>query len=176
VAQAWRGPQGELALALEELQALCHREEHVLVLTAAELEQAFAAPVPGGAPVLPIAHVRLPRAVLTRGSALARPARGAEACVPAESWDPGPREVEGEWRFVLPETFADAPLAVHWAHGYTVGAPDETGFALLVTRTTEQGVQRVVFLPEAFEAPAWTTALVPLSLLTDVLLWVLVLA
>jgi len=174
VAQAWRGPQGELALALEDLQGVCRHEDHVLVLTAAELEQAFAAPAPPVGPLLPVAHVRLPRTILTRAYPLARPPAGSEGCVPAEEWDVGPREVEGKERFTLPESLSDAPLAVHWAHRYYAGAPDETGFALLVTRTTEKGVQRAVFLPGAFQAPGWTYALVPLSLLADALWIVLV--
>jgi hypothetical protein len=176
VAQAWRGPQGELALALEDLEGVCRREQHVLVITAAELEQAFAAPAPKGALPLPIAHVRLPRAVLTREFPLTRPAPDSESRVPAEAWDPGPHEVEKTSRYALPDMPAGAPLAVHWTHDYYVGAPGETGFALLVTRTTDKGVQQVVFLPEAFEAPAWANYLVPVSLAADVLWIVLVFA
>src|SRR5436190_726778 len=72
VSAAWRGPDGELALALDDLEGVCKRESTVFVLTAHELEQAFAGAIPHGTPLLPVAHVRLPRAILFRKIELAR--------------------------------------------------------------------------------------------------------
>lgn len=170
VTAAWRGPDGELAIALEDLEGVCRRQSHVLVLTAAELEQAFAG-TPSKLPLLPVPHVRLPRAILMREVSLARPAPGSEAFVPAEAWDAGTVDVQSGKHYVLPGSNAGKPFAVHWTHYYRTGATDETGFALLVTRSSEKGVERALFLPAAFETPTWINALVPLALATDAL-WI----
>lgn len=171
VASAWRGPDGQLAVALEELEGVCKREDAVLVLTANELEQMFAGKVPGVAPLLAVPHVRLPREILFRGLALPRPDPGSPAWVPSAEWTPVLVEAEGVRSYALPATLADETFAVHWTHNYRARMPDETGFALLLSRTTAAGVQHALLLPQAFEPPGWTYALVPLALATDVL-WI----
>lgn len=171
VAAAWRGPGGELALELEELESVCRRESTVLVLTADELEQMFAGKVPGVAPLLPVPHARLPRAVLFRELALAKPEPGSEAFVPAAEWEVTLTDVPGGKQYLAPAPLAGQPFEVHWAHRYRTGASDETGFVLLLTRTTPDGVQRALLLPETFEPPGWVGLLVPLALAVDVL-WI----
>ena len=171
VTAAWRGPEGQLAIALEELEGVCQREKTVLVLTAGELEQMFAGKVPGVAPLMAVPHVRLPREILFRGLALSRPDPGSAAWVPSAEWTPELVETEGVKSYALPATLANAPFAVHWTHRYRAGMPDETGFGLLLSRTTGEGVQHALLLPQAFEPPGWTYALVPLAIATDVL-WI----
>jgi hypothetical protein len=176
VASAWRGPDGQLAVALEELEGVCKREDTVLVLTANELEQMFAGKVPGVAPLLAVPHVRLPREILFRGLALPRPDPGSPAWVPSAEWTPELVETEGVKSYALPATLADETFAVHWTHRYRAGMPDETGFGLLLSRTTAEGVQHALLLPQAFEPPGWTYVLVPLALAADVLWITLLLA
>jgi hypothetical protein len=171
VASAWRGPEGELALELEELEGVCRRQETVLVLTAAELEQMFAGKVSRAKHLLAVPHVKLPRAVLMRALPLAPPESGSDAWVPAAPWDAELVEVEGVEQYVPPPELADEPFTVHWTHRYRTGNSGETGFALLLTRSTPDGVQRALLLPEAFEPPGWVGLLVPLALAADVL-WI----
>jgi hypothetical protein len=171
VASAWRGPEGELAVELEELEGVCRRKDAVLVLTANELDQMFAGKVPGVAPLMAVPHVRLPREILFRGLASSRPDPGSAAWVPTAEWTPELVETGGVKSYALPTTLADAPFAVHWTHRYRAGMPDETGFGLLLSRTTAEGVQHALLLPQAFEPPGWTYVLVPLALATDVL-WI----
>lgn len=168
--EAWRGPEGELAIALEDLEASYGRKDTVLVVKSDELEQLFAGAAPDKAPMIPVPHARLPRAILFRGLEVARPAPGSEAWVPCAAWDPGPEEVDGVARHVLPAALAEAPFAVHWTRAYRTPA-GETGFALLLTRTGAAGVQHALLLPAAFEAPAWTNVLVLLAIAADVL-WI----
>jgi hypothetical protein len=166
VADAWRGPQGELALALEELEGAFGTKESVLVITADELEQMFVGQVPAP-PLLSVPHVRLPRAILFREHVQHRPEPGDPARVPVAEWEVRPVETEGV-RYAPPDSLAGEPLAVHWTHHYRTGTPGETGFVLLLTRSTPEGIQRALLLPEEFRQPAWTNVLVILAIAVDV--------
>ena len=168
VAEAWRGPEGELALALDELEGVCRHEDYVLVLTARELDEAFAAPS-STTPALPVPHVRLPRAVLGRELAFARPEPGSDACLPAAEWDPRVTDDQHRQRNVLPDSPAEAPLAIHWTHAYWAGE-QHNGFSLLVSRKTTKGFEHALFVLDAFEPPKWTYVLVPLALTADLVL------
>ena len=176
VEAAWRGPEGELALALEELEGVYRREEALLVFTAEELEQMFSGQPSTSALVLPVAHIPMPRSILTRGLTLARPAPGSSDFVPVASWNW--IHVEGdERRTVLPEPPPEGvSMSVHWTHQYRSGASAETGFALLLTRRGEQGLEHALVLPAPFEPPKWPNALLALTLMLDVGLWLLLLS
>jgi hypothetical protein len=167
VADAWRGPQGELALALEELEGAFGTKESVLVITADELEQMFVGQVPAP-PLLSVPHVRLPRAILFRERVGRRPEPGDPARVPVAEWEVRTVETEGVKRYAPPDSLAGEPLAVHWTHRYRTGIPGETGFVLLLTRSTPEGIQRALLLPEQFRQPAWTSVLVVLAIAVDV--------
>jgi hypothetical protein len=175
VSAAWRGPAGELALALEDLEAAYSRRDTVLVLTASELEQMFAAVPMLRAGLLPVPHVPMPRAVLARELTLERPPAGSELFVPAAEWD-SRRETDGERHHALPEELPDTSWSVHWTHHYVTGVGVETGFALLLTRKTEGGVQHALLMPEPFDPPLWLNAIAALAVLLDVTWMTLVLA
>jgi hypothetical protein len=175
VSSAWLGPEGELALALEDLEDVYRTRDTVLVLTAAELEQLFAAVPTSKAGLLPVPHVPMPRTVLARALTLPRPPAGSPQFVPAAEWD-SRRELDGVRRHVLPDELPDAPWSVHWTHRYLTGATLETGFALLVTRRTPAGLQHALLLPEPFRPPWWPNALVVLALVADATWMVLLLA
>jgi len=174
VAAAWRGPAGELALALEDLEGVYSTEDLVLVLTADELAQMFAGVPSTARAVLPVAHVPMPRAILHRGLALPRPPDGSPACVPVVRWDVW-QELDGERRQVLPAPI-EAPFTVHWTHHYRSGARYETGFALLLTQQSEQGPRRALLLPAPAEAPWWPKAILAFAVVLDLTWMVLVLA
>lgn len=169
VSEAWRGPQGELAIALEDLEGAGGTEDTLLVITADELEQMLAGQAASGPSFLPVPHVRLPRTILFRALALPRPEPGAPTGVAFAEWDTGQVHVP-------PEPPPGAELAVHWTHHYRTGAPEETGFALLLTRTTPGGSQHALLLPERFRQPAWTNVMIVLALAADVTWIVLLLA
>lgn len=172
VEAAWRGPQGELALALEDMEGVYRTEDLVVVLTAAELEQMFAGAASRSPSVLPVPHVPMPRSVLHRELTLPRPPPGAPEFVPVAGWEVR-REVDGERRQVLPEPL-DAPFAVHWTQGYRSGASYETGFALLLTRRTEAGVQHALLMPAPAEPPWWPRVILGFAFLLDLTWMVLV--
>lgn len=173
VASAWRGPAGELALELVDLEGVYHHRDVQLVFTADELEQMFAG-TPSTAPqVLPVPHVPMPRAVLERGLTLPRPAEGAPEFVPVATWEWRVEE-NGVRRAVLPESRGDAPFTVHWTHHYRSGAPEETGFALLLTRRGPAGEQHALVLPAAFHPPFWPNLVVGTAILLD-LTWMVLL-
>lgn len=167
VAAAWRGPEGELALALEGLEGVYSTRDTLLVLTAAEVEQMFAGIPMTKNGLLPVPHVPMPRSVLARELALARPPEGSELCVPAAEWD-SRREADGRRFHALPDELPSVPWSVHWTHHYITGATVETGFALLLTRRTDAGVQHALLLPEPFRPPWWPNAIVVLAALVDV--------
>lgn len=175
VSAAWRGPAGELALALEDLEAAYSRRDTVLVLTADELEQMFAAVPTTRAGLLPVPHIPMPRTVLARELTLARPAAGSELYVPAAEWD-SRRETDGVRHHELPEESPGATWSVHWTHHYFTGVGVETGFALLLTRRNEAGEQHALLLPEPFDPPLWLDAIGVLAVLVDVTWMALLLA
>lgn len=168
VADAWRGPRGELALALAELEGAGGREDTVLVLTPGELEQMFAGQVPGGPPLLSVPHVRLPRTIMFRELTLPRPAPGDPARVPIAEWEPQRVESEGVERYAPPDSLVGEPLAVHWSHHYRTGMDGESGFVLLLTRSTPDGPRSALLMPERFRQPAWTNVMVLLAIAADV--------
>lgn len=174
VAAAWRGPAGELALALEDLEGVYTTEDVVLVLTAGELEQMFSGVPSTARAVLPVPHVPVPRSILQRGLTLPRPPPGSAELVPVVHWEVR-QEVEGERRQVLPAPL-EAPFTVHWTHHYRSGAAFETGFALLLTRQTPEGPRRALLLPEPAEPPWWPKAILAFAVVLDLTWMVLVLA
>jgi hypothetical protein len=177
VTEAWVGPQGELALALADLEGVWGREEATLVLTPHELEQAFAAPLTASDKTLPVPHVQLPRAVLTRALAPPpRPPEGSPERVRAAAWEPSAEERSGERALALPGPMDGERFVVSWLHGYRPGIPGETGFALLVARAHAGSVERALFFPEAADVPLWVNALWWTTMAADVALIVLLLA
>jgi len=174
VEAAWRGPEGQLALALEDLEGVYRTEDRVLVLTAHELEQMFAGLPSSARTVLPVPHVQVPRAILNRDLSLPRPPPGSPEFVPVVRWEVR-QEVEGERRQVLPEPL-DAPFTVHWTHHYRSGAALETGFALLLTRQTAEGPRHALLLPAPAEPPWWPKAILAFAVALDLTWMVLVFA
>jgi hypothetical protein len=167
VAAAWRGAGGELALALEDLEGVYRTRDALLVFTPAELEQMFAGVANAKPGYLPVPHVPMPRSVLARGLTLERPPPGSRLFLPVAEWD-SRRELDGARFHALPEPLSDAPFSVHWTHHYITGAAVESGFALLLTRRTNAGVQHALLLPEPFRPPWWPNAIVVLAVLVDV--------